>query len=195
MSAEPTSPLSNFVYSFATVRLLLQKAHDNGSLIEGLVLYVSLIDGLLRLAIILDKQLASDPVTVGEYMQQVPGGPKLTERAIYEEARQRNIIDEAFKAEVVELYGYRNAIVHRFFLTSLQYADLAPHLVRYERLYDRCFAIVGELEDRQVREGRGMTIGGPQTDRQAVLVEVLAKLGFNPDRTERGPAASPPRTV
>ncbi|MFB9240002.1 hypothetical protein ACFFWC_31505 [Plantactinospora siamensis] len=82
--------------------------------------------------------------------------------------------------EVVDLYEYRNAIVHRFFLTSIQYADLAPHLVRYERVYDQCFAIVAELEDQQVCEGKGMTVAGPQSDRQAVLVEVLANLGFNP---------------
>lgn len=106
--------MGNFVYSVATARLLLQRAHDNGSLIEGMVLYVSLIDGLLRLSIILDKQLAGDPVTLEEYMQQVPGGSKFTERAIYEEARLRGIIDEALRAEVVDLYEYRNAIVHRF---------------------------------------------------------------------------------
>ncbi|MFG1660657.1 hypothetical protein ACGFIY_29380 [Micromonospora chersina] len=189
MSAEPTGPTDNFVHSFAAARLLLQRAHEQGFLVEGMVLYVSLIDGLLRLAIVLDKQLAGDPVTVDEYMEQVPGGAKFTERAIYQEARRRGLIDEALMNEVVDLYEYRNAIVHRFFLTRLQYADLAPNLVRYEHVYDQCLGIVADLEDRQVREGKGMTVAGPQADRQAVLVEVLAKLGFNPDLSERGPAA------
>ncbi|MFI7430682.1 hypothetical protein ACIBPB_27170 [Micromonospora sp. NPDC049836] len=194
MSAQ-SSPMGNFVYSFATARLLLKRAHDNGFLIEGMVLYVSLIDGLLRLAIILDKQLAGDPVTVNEYMQQVPGGAKISERAIYEEARRRGIIDEALRAEVVDLYEHRNAIVHRFFLTELQYADLEPHLIRYEQVYDHCSAIVANLEDRQVREGKGMTVTGPEADQQAVPVEVLAKLGFKPDLSPRRPPNDPPRTV
>lgn len=180
--------MSNFVYSFAAARVLLQRAHEHGFLIEGMVLYVSLIDGLLRLAIILDKQLAGDAVTVGEYMEQVPGGAKLSERAIYQEARRRGIIDEPLMNEVVDLYEHRNAIVHRFFLTRLQYADLGPHLVRYEMVYDQCSAIVAELEDRQVREGKGMTVAdGSQADRRVVLVEVLGKLGFNPDLSERDP--------
>lgn len=153
------------------------------------MLYVSLIDGLLRIAIILDKQLAGDPVTVSEYIVQVPGGSKFTERAIWQEAHRRGLIDETLRDEVVDLYDYRNAIVHRFFLTEIRYADLAPQLDRYEHVYDQCLAIVAELEDRQVREGKGMTVAGPAADRQVLLVEVLAKLGYNPDLSERRPAA------
>ncbi|MEV4384303.1 hypothetical protein AB0J68_01025 [Micromonospora sp. NPDC049580] len=189
MSAESTG-LGQFVQAFAAARLLLQRAHEHGFLIEGMVLYVSLIDGLLRTAIILDKQLAGDPVTVGDYVEQVPGGAKFTEREIYREARRRGVIDEILENEVGNLYEYRNAIVHRFFLTRLQYADLAPYLVRYELVYDQCSAIVEALEDRQVREGKGMTVEGAPADRQAVLAEVLAKLGFNPDLSERGPVGS-----
>jgi hypothetical protein len=38
----------NFTHSVATIRLLLAEAHKRGSLIEGLVLYASVIDPLLR---------------------------------------------------------------------------------------------------------------------------------------------------
>ncbi|MEV4756979.1 hypothetical protein AB0J86_17965 [Micromonospora sp. NPDC049559] len=130
MTIDSAHPLNNFVHSFAAVRHLLARAHRTGSLIEGIVLYVSLIDGLLRIAIVLDKQLTGDHVDINAYVQQVPSGTKISERAVYEEARRRGLIDDALKAEVVDLYEHRNATVHRFFLTDLTYAALGPLLDR-----------------------------------------------------------------
>ncbi len=43
-------PLNDLIPAIPTSRLLLQKAHKEGALIEGLCLYVSTIDALLRLA-------------------------------------------------------------------------------------------------------------------------------------------------
>jgi exonuclease III len=43
-------PLNDLIHAIPTSRLLLQKAHEEGALIEGLCLYVSTIDALLRLA-------------------------------------------------------------------------------------------------------------------------------------------------
>jgi hypothetical protein len=171
--------MGNFIHSFGAARHLLERAYKNGSLIEGMVLYVSLIDGLLRIAIILDKQLADVRVDVDRYMEQVPGGARFNEKAIYDEARRRGIIDDELKSEVIELYEHRNAIVHRFFLTGLRYTDLEPYLGRYELVYHRVLRIVKELEDRQVREGKGMTVAGGEVDPAAVAVEVARKLGFD----------------
>jgi len=44
-------PLNDLIHAIPTSRLLLQKAHKEGALIEGLCLYVSTIDALLRLAL------------------------------------------------------------------------------------------------------------------------------------------------
>ena len=81
-------PFANFLYAFGAARKLLERAQERGSLIEGIVLYVSMIDGLLRISIVLDKQLAGDPMgDIDDYIQQVTGGPKFTEKMIYTEAR------------------------------------------------------------------------------------------------------------
>jgi hypothetical protein len=48
-------------------------------------------------------------------------------------------------------------------------------------LYDRCAAIVAELEMRQVRDGKGMTVTGQMPDRSAILAAVTGKLGFDAD--------------
>ncbi|MCG5465502.1 hypothetical protein MED01_003786 [Micromonospora sp. MED01] len=86
MSTQPKPGMAAFIASFAAARHLLDWAHQSGRLIEGKVLYVSLIDGLLRTAITLDKQLTGDPDDLDRYVQQVPGGARFTEKAIYDEA-------------------------------------------------------------------------------------------------------------
>src|ERR1017187_7003069 len=99
-----THPFANFLYAFGAARKLLERAHERDSLIEGIVLYVSMIDGLLRIALVLDKQLEGDPMgDIDSYIQQVPGGPKFTEKAIYTEALQRNLINDATRDEIIDL--------------------------------------------------------------------------------------------
>ena len=118
-------PFANFLYAFGAARKLLERAQERGSLIEGIVLYVSMIDGLLRISIVLDKQLAGDPMgDIDDYIQQVTGGPKFTEKMIYTEARQRNLIDDDLRDEIIDLYNQRNAVIHRFFLEGMTYASL-----------------------------------------------------------------------
>jgi hypothetical protein len=166
-------------YSFSAARQLLIRAHETGSLIEGMVLYVSLIDAYLRIALVLDKQLAGSSLAdTRAYIEQVPGGPRFTERAIYTEAHSRSLIDDALKAEIADLYEQRNAMIHRFFLTDLKYVDLGSLLDRYEVVYEQCAAVIEELEVRQVREGKGMTVEGPRADRDEVDRAIKAKLGF-----------------
>jgi hypothetical protein len=169
---------SNFLYSFGAARKLLDRAHSTGSLIEGLVLYVSLIDGLLRAALILDKQLQDNSADFDfSYIEQKQTGPKYTEKQVYEEAYKRNLIDAVFKAKIIDLYERRNAVIHLFFLTSLKYADLGPWLDSYEEIYHHCYQIVDELEARQLREDTGMTRTGPKADRRRIREAINMKLG------------------
>jgi hypothetical protein len=84
------------------------------------------------------------------------------------------------KTEIADLYEQRNAVIHRFFLTELKYIDLGPLCDRYELVFDRCAALVEELETRQVREGTGVTEAGPEADREELHRAIRAKLGFPP---------------
>jgi len=171
---DPMHPFANFLYAFGAARKLLERAHYPGFLIEAIVLYVSLIDGLLRIALVLDKQLDGGPLgDIDSYIQQVPGGAKFTEKMIYDEARRRNLIDDALKEDVIELYEKRNAVIHRFFLNGMTYASLGPLLDRYEVIYHRCYDVVHSLEERQIAEGTGMTRQGQVSDRQ--MINVLVK--------------------
>jgi len=178
-------PFANFLISFGAARKLLERAQERGSLIEGIVVYVSLIDGLLRMSLVLDKQLAGNFTgDIDDYIQQVTGGPKFTEKMIYTEARQRNLIDDDLRDEIIDLYNKRNAVIHRFFLEGTTYASLAPLLDRYEVAYHRCYDVLNTLEERQIaRGGPGMTqkgkgkVSGVRGDIQR---QVKLKLGFDP---------------
>jgi len=176
-------PFANFLYSFGAARTLLERAQERGSFIEGIVLYVSMIDGLLRASIVLDKQLAGDPMgDIDDYIQQVTGGPKFTEKAIYTEAHTRNLIDDDLRDEIIALYDRRNVVIHRFFLEDMTYGSLAPLLDRYEIAYHRCYDLVNALEERQLAEGIGMTQvgGGDFNYKEEIHRFVKIKLGFDP---------------
>jgi hypothetical protein len=177
-------PFANFLYAFGAARKLLERAQERGSLIEGIVLYVSMIDGLLRIAMVLDKQLGGDPIgDIDDYIQQVTGGPKFTEKMIYTEARNRNLIDDDLRDEIIALYDRRNVVIHRFFLEDMTYASLGPLLDRYEVAYHRCYDLVHALEERQLADGKGMTTpgGGKISDvKDDIQRLVKMKLGFDP---------------
>jgi hypothetical protein len=169
----------NFLYSFGAARNLLDRAFNVGSLIEGLVLYVSLVDGLLRIALILHIQIDTGGQDFDfSYIQQERGKRRYSERQIYEEAFQRDLINADLKNEIEELYETRNAFVHRFFLTSVRYVDLGSTLDRYESVYHRCYDLVNSLEEQQLQTGRGMTTTGPASDRRKIADEINSKLGF-----------------
>jgi hypothetical protein len=56
----------NFLRTFGATRLLLQRAHENGFLIEGLVLYASLVDAFCRICLILKEQIKKNTDEINE---------------------------------------------------------------------------------------------------------------------------------
>jgi uncharacterized protein YutE (UPF0331/DUF86 family) len=163
-SQRDIAPFVNFLRSFGACRLLLQKAHDKGSLIEGVVLYAALLDGLLRISIILKEQINRKTEEIDETLiTQKDKGGFFSERAIYRIALEKEIIDQDIFDELNDLYDKRNIIVHRFFLSSIQYADLPPVLLRFETLYQKLYEKVYALESKQIELGVGMTRGGSKS--------------------------------
>lgn len=171
---------ANFLRAFGACRLLLQKAHNKNSLIEGVVLYAALLDGLLRISIILKEQIVRKAEEIDETLiTQKDRGSFFSERAIYRLALEKEVIDQDIFDELNDLYDKRNAIVHRFFLSSIQYADLPPVLLRFETLYQKLYKKVYELESKQIELGVGMTRGGtkPNPDeKKRIKRDMLKKI-------------------
>lgn len=157
---------SNFIMTFGAARKLLARAHEGGYFIEGLVLYASLMDGLLRIAIILMRQLTRINGKVDKsFISQNEIGPYYDERQIIKIAHNENVINKELKERLDELYSKRNKIIHRFFLTDLKYNDISGVLEKCEVAYQEMYEIVYNLEDKQIEKRVGMTRSSPEIDK------------------------------
>ncbi len=190
-SQRDIAPFVNFLRAFGACRLLLQKAHDKGSLIEGVVLYAALLDGLLRISIILKEQINRKTEEIDETLiTQKDKGGFFSERVIYKIALGKEIIDQDIFDELNDLYDKRNTIVHRFFLSSIQYADLLPVLLRFEALYQKLYEKLYALENKQIELGVGMTRGGVKSDsddKTRIKRDVLKKIDASRRWVEKPP--------
>jgi hypothetical protein len=92
---EDINKFTNFLHTFGTARLLLQEAHKNGSLLEGLALYASITDALLRIALVLKNQTVNRLSTIDESLiSQEIDGSYYTERKIQKMALTQGVINE-----------------------------------------------------------------------------------------------------
>ena len=173
------SPLVNILRAIGATRILLDKAHTEGSLMEGLVLYASLIDGLLRMALVLKEQIIKKTEEINENLIFQKGKEYISERDIMAMAKKLEIIDEDLFKELSELYDFRNRAVHRFFITHLEYAELPPYLIRYEMVFGRIGEIIYKLENEQIEKEVGMTVSGPsitEEEKNEVIKNSLKKI-------------------
>jgi hypothetical protein len=170
--------LSNFVHAFGAARLLLRKANEEGNFLEALVLYAALTDGFQRIGLVLrgqikDKNSEIDPLLIS----QEKNGQYYSERQIQRRALAEDVIKQDAFNELSTLYDFRNDAIHKFFLTGLQYADLAPVLERYEIMFNKLYGIVYELECEQIGLGVGMTSVDQSGGRTAeIRKEILKKI-------------------
>lgn len=90
-------------------------------------------------------------------ISQEPNGKYYSERQIQRMALNEGIITHETFGELSDLYDKRNDAIHKFFLTGLHYADLAPVLERYELVYKKLNRIVYNLEAEQAKKHIGMS--------------------------------------
>ena len=144
----------NFTHSCAAARALLQKAHDQGNLIEGLILYAALTDAFLRnMLAIKTGGKVTDSTTV--YFGSIALDSDLfrhsskrwfSEREIFRMALAANVVSEDEFQVLNDLYSFRNRIVHRFITSDVSYSDIAPRLIQYEHLYETLYEKLALIE-------------------------------------------------
>lgn len=139
----------DLTHSLVTARLLLEKAHDNESAIEGLCLYVSIIDGFLRLSIIYSRTQKSSDHTYGfekQMIRQDDHEKTYSEKEIYQMAFRENIISDKLYQQLKQMYQFRNKVVHRFNISAINYTQIADACTKFESVYQEIFNIVAFLE-------------------------------------------------
>lgn len=172
--------LKNFIDSIGATRRLLQRSHEQGFLIEGLVLYAAIVDGFCRIALVLKQQLEDNTQDFNEgYIYQNEGNSTfLKERDIYKLCLDNCVFDKDLFDEIEALYDVRNKIIHRFIITEIEYGHLELALDHYELVYQRLWNIVFSLESEQISRGVGMTILGEDNnqDQKEILKRIENKI-------------------
>lgn len=137
----------NFTHSVAAARLLLGEAHKRGSLIEGLALYASLIDALLRNLVALKTgERRGTTIHLDSRYFYHDDTMWMNERKVYAAAHSCGVLTDAELSELEELYRFRNVIIHRFITSGVRYSDIAAKLDQYEAIYTRVYEQLRAIE-------------------------------------------------
>jgi len=148
----------NFTHSVAAARLLLEKAHDQANFIEGLVLYASSVDAILRNLVALKSGAKQkDGISLDPRYFYHDDSKWMNERNIYREALDYSVITQDEFQELERLYAFRNVVIHRFIISNISYAQIAPELIKYEIIFKKLFDQLKEIEqpEKMTNKERG----------------------------------------
>jgi len=190
----PKDRLKEFMSGFAGAAELKARAASNGYFIEAVILAATLIDGMLRIGLILRHQLDAHTSDIpNDLLVQRADDRGIVERQIYERARQANVINELLLTELQALYSERNRIVHRYLLTDITTQDVFEIGIRYERALQSVEEAIAVLEQEQLAQGVGMVENGdsdrdsePTVDQMATIKHGSLRLAERLRRDIRG---------
>lgn len=149
---------------------------DSGSFIECVCILSNQIDALLRVGIILDNQLKEDNMNlIDELLFQGNSDKKITEKQIYQRALDQGVIDSNTNKQLYDLYEERNKVVHRYIISELTTKDVLQTAIKYDKIKDIIEDKVPDLENEQIRTGKGMTVTQP-THITVDTLEIIKKM-------------------
>lgn len=148
---------NKFMTSLAASIDLKNRAYANSSSIELVILLANQIDALLRLALILDKQLKNktDEIDIAMIFQNENDKP-IMEKKVYDIAVSENIITEDFSKELYRLYDIRNKVVHRYIISDLLTRDVMKLVIDYGIAEEELGNIVKKYEQLQFKSNIGI---------------------------------------
>lgn len=156
----PQARWDRFMFSYAASIDLVNRAYENGSNIELVILLANKIDAVLRQSLILKKQLdeKTDEIDVGLIYQKETDRP-IVEKKVYEMALEKSVIDQQAHDELVNLYNIRNKVVHRYVISDLRSEDIVQLVWSYTQMYDKLGDHLISLEQQQYKEQIGIYKG------------------------------------
>jgi len=146
-----------FIASLMASFDLKNKAFDNNSLIEYLIITANQIDAYLRMAIVLKKQLNDNTNDIDIVLLfQSENDTPIMERKIYLQSKDLGIISNDTFNELERLYKERNKVVHRFIISDFKTRFLYDIAYEYENIYEPVRLALGEIEELQFIKGIGI---------------------------------------
>lgn len=147
----------NFIASLAASFDLKNKAIENKSAIELLIIIANQIDAYLRMAIVMKKQLQdrTNRIDITLLFQGANDSPVM-ERKIYKQAKDLGIITDDTFTKLEKLYTERNKVVHRYIISSFKTVYLYEIVYEYETVCETVRQNLKSVEDLQFSEGIGI---------------------------------------
>ena len=165
-----TDKLSNFMNGFTAAVQLSQRAGENGFFIEYTCLVASIIDGFLRIGLILNYQLENKTADVLDYLLYQSDEDKIiSERQVYKMALDKSIISPVLFSQLENLYKQRNRVIHRYIVSDISTREVLDIGLQYEQIKYAVSDAVRGLENKQLETGVGMTQLGKDTPEQNML--------------------------
>jgi hypothetical protein len=159
-SPDTDKSFRDFMAGMAAAMELYNRASENGSFVESVCLGASLVDAMLRVGLVLQKQI--DKRTKDIPLELVFQEDKpISERDIYRRALAASVIDESTFAQLQALYDERNRVIHRYIITRITTSEVVKIAIRYQDMIEALNKRLWEIEERQIRENVGMTVRGP----------------------------------
>lgn len=146
-----------FISSLAASYDLLNNAIENDSYIEAVIIVANQIDAYLRSSILIHKQNLQKTNHIElQYISQGKNDRSISERNIYKEALNLNIIDQSKYDELDRLYKERNKIVHRYIISDLKTRDMLKIISEYISFSEDMRLILKRYEESQFGLGYGI---------------------------------------
>jgi uncharacterized protein YutE (UPF0331/DUF86 family) len=110
--------LTEFMKGLVAANQLMNRAAATGCFVEFICLATSIIDGSLRIGLILQYQLDANNCDIRiELVYQAESGRGLSERSIYTHALENKILTQEQFDLLKRLYKKRNKVVHRYVIS------------------------------------------------------------------------------
>lgn len=169
-----------FIQGIGATALMSSKAVENKAFIEATCLIANQIDGLLRIGIVLKKQIINKNREIElEWIYQGASDKKKSEKEIYKKSLDIGIIDKTIFDELYILYNDRNRVIHRFIISDITLAEVEEIAYQYYQKRQSINRIIYDLENEQIKLNIGMTSkGNIETDPHDYIMGKIGKLNY-----------------
>jgi hypothetical protein len=141
---------TKFMNSLGASIDLKNRAYKNGSSIELVVLLANQIDALLRLSLILKKQIDNSTNEIDTTLIfQGESDKPIMEKTVYTMALDGGLITQNLYFKLFELYNQRNKVIHRYIITDLLTKDVMKIAYDYTIMEEKVGHIAKEYEQKQ----------------------------------------------
>jgi len=146
-----------FIASLAASFDLKNRAIENKSILELLIIIANQIDAYLRMAIVMKKQLQEKTNRIDTALLfQGEADTPIYERNIYKQAHDLEIISPDTFNELNRLYTERNKVIHRYIISEFKTIYLYEIVYDYESVCEMVRQALEVVEELQFKEGIGI---------------------------------------